>query len=177
MHSAAGNSTDDERHSAPILVGVGGSEPSQSALKWAIKEAEERGNSVLALSTYAIPAIAMAAPGFSCKPANVQELADYARDTLTRAVSDATAGQPAVEVEARGTEGPAAEALIDASQRASVLVIGSRGHGGFVGLLLGTVWQQCGTRSPPSDGDAPLRLISKSGLGGPLLAYPAQWTS
>jgi nucleotide-binding universal stress UspA family protein len=68
MHSAAGNATDDERHSAPILVGVDGSEPSQSALKWAIKEAEERGNTVIALSTYGVPAIAMAAPGFSSSP-------------------------------------------------------------------------------------------------------------
>ena len=77
----------------------------------------------------------------------MQELADYTRDTLTLAVPEATAGHPAVKVEARVTEGPAAEALIDASQRASVLVVGSRGHGGFVGLLLGSVSQQCVTHA------------------------------
>jgi len=76
MKSAAANPSDDARHSAPILVGVDGSEPSRSALKWAIKQAEEQGNSVLAVSTFAVPAIAMAAPGFSFEPANSQELAD-----------------------------------------------------------------------------------------------------
>jgi nucleotide-binding universal stress UspA family protein len=143
MKSAAANPSDDARHSAPILVGVDGSEPSRSA----IKEAEEQGNSVLAVSTYAVPAIAMAAPGFSFEPANSQELADYTRDTLTRTVSEATAGHPSVRVEARVTEGPAAEALIDASHRASLLVVSSRGHGGFMGLLLGSVSQQCVTHA------------------------------
>jgi nucleotide-binding universal stress UspA family protein len=78
----------------------------------------------------------------------LQELEDYTRDTLTRAVSEATAGHPSVRVEARVAEGPAAEALISASHRASLLVVGSRGHGGFVGLLLGSVSQQCVTHAP-----------------------------
>jgi nucleotide-binding universal stress UspA family protein len=147
MDSAAGNPSDEERRAAPILVGFDGSEPSRSALNWAMRVAQARGNSVVAISTYAIPAIAMSAPGFSLEPANVQELADYTRDTVAGAVSHASAGHPAVKVEARVVEGPAAEVLIDASQRASLLVVGSRGHGGFVGLLLGSVSQRCVTHA------------------------------
>jgi nucleotide-binding universal stress UspA family protein len=112
-----------------------------------MRVAEAGGNSVVAISTYAIPAIAMAAPGFSLEPANVQELADYTRNTVAGAVSDASASRPAVKVEARVIEGPAAEVLIDASRRASLLVVGSRGYGGFVGLLLGSVSQHCVTHA------------------------------
>jgi nucleotide-binding universal stress UspA family protein len=143
MDSASENRSEDERRAAPILVGFDGSEPSRSALDWAMQVAEARRCSVVAISTYAIPAIAMAAPGFSFEPANVQELADYALDTLARAVSEASAARPTVKVEAKVVEGAAAEVLIDASKRASLLVVGSRGHGGFVGLLLGSVSQQC----------------------------------
>jgi nucleotide-binding universal stress UspA family protein len=48
-----------------------------------------------------------------------------------------------VEIERRVVEGRAAAVLIDESRGADLLVVGSRGHGGFAGLLLGSVSQQC----------------------------------
>jgi len=48
-----------------------------------------------------------------------------------------------VEIERRVVEGRPAAVLVNESQGADLLVVGSRGHGGFAGLLLGSVSQQC----------------------------------
>ena len=46
-------------------------------------------------------------------------------------------------IERRVVEGAPATVLVDESRQADLLVVGSRGHGGFAGLLLGSVSQQC----------------------------------
>jgi nucleotide-binding universal stress UspA family protein len=65
-----------------------------------------------------------------------------------------------VAIEEVTTEGPAAEVLVDAAEGADLLVVGSRGHGGFAGVMLGSVSQQCAqhascpvviVRSPDAD--------------------------
>ena len=147
MNKAVRQDSDRKRDSSPIVVGVDGSESSRHALQWAAREAEAKGISVRVISTYAIPAIAMAEPGFSYEPANVQELADYARKVVATEVAKASKAHPKVKFEAEVFEGSAAQALTEASARASMLVVGSRGHGGFVGLLLGSVSQQCVTHA------------------------------
>ena len=54
---------------------------------------------------------------------------------------------PTSDIEVVAREGAAAAVLIDESERAQMLVVGSRGHGGFAGLLLGSVSQQCASNA------------------------------
>lgn len=79
MNKAASSISEEERRSAPIVVGVDGSNVSRRALAWAVQEAEIRGNTVLAISTYQIPAMATADLGFNLASVNVSELAEYTR--------------------------------------------------------------------------------------------------
>ena len=65
-------------------------------------------------------------------------------ERLAHSELDETLGDdPGVVVELLVEEGSAARLLIRESENAELLVVGSRGHGGFVGLLLGSVGQQC----------------------------------
>jgi nucleotide-binding universal stress UspA family protein len=69
-----------------------------------------------------------------------------AEELLAEAVSEAAVGD--VTIDQRLVEGPAAGALIEEAKGAQLLVVGSRGHGGFTGLLLGSVSQQCAQHAP-----------------------------
>jgi nucleotide-binding universal stress UspA family protein len=143
MTRSASVASEEQIQSRPIVVGVDGSKPSRLALGRAVREAEAHSNKVLAISAYGFPGVAAAGPGFSFAPAEMQALADNCRDVLAAEIAEASEGHPSVRIEGKVFQGPAAQVLIDASKRAEVLVVGSRGHGGFVGLLLGSVSQQC----------------------------------
>jgi nucleotide-binding universal stress UspA family protein len=53
-----------------------------------------------------------------------------------------------IQVDQRVVEGAAAKVLVTEAEKAELLVVGSRGHGGFAGLLLGSVSQQCAQHAP-----------------------------
>lgn len=126
-----------------IVLGFDGSECAERALEWAMDEAKLRGARLRVVTTWHVPALIYGAPGFV--PAVAAPLDEAARDWATRVASGAAerARDQGIEAESIAPEGQAADALIDASEHASLLVVGSRGHGGFVGLLLGSVGQQC----------------------------------
>jgi len=123
------------------VVGVDGSPGSVTALSWAIDLAEETGAVVEAVSAweFAYNWIDGYAP-------DVTRWCDEARRDaearLAKAVTAALGGR-ARSVTRHVEEGPAARVLLDAAKDASLLVVGSRGRGGFAGLLLGSVSQQC----------------------------------
>ncbi len=126
-----------------IVVGVDGSESSLSALRWAIRQAGLTGEPVDAVAAWHYPA---AGGGFGYVPMGTGE--DYDFEKITEKVlADAISGtvEPGSDVRVRShvIEGNAAQVLIDASAGASLLVLGSRGHGGFTEALLGSVSQHC----------------------------------
>lgn len=131
-----------------IVVGIDGSDASIRALQWAVDEARLR--AVPLTAVYAYRSLRAAAPfdAFaSIDSAQLEELERHATETalrkLERLIADAgdTSG---VSVHHRVESGAPTKVLIaDAANEETMLVVGSRGRGGFRGLLLGSVSQQC----------------------------------
>ena len=117
-----------------IVVGVDGSEPSQDALRWAVRQAELTGAEVRVLMAWHLPEI------YSYTPRDYE---GDARNALQTAITQAIGTDPSVPLITQVVEAHPALALIDASREAELLVVGSHGHGAFAGMLLGSVSQHC----------------------------------
>ncbi len=121
-----------------IVVGVDGSAHSLDALRWAADEARRRGSSLRVVAVFNAPIMStgyeVVAPDPSDLAAASSTMLDAAVDTV-RSDGELDGVSVATEV----LEGHAGERLIELSQDADLVVVGARGHGGFVGLLLGSV--------------------------------------
>ena len=128
-----------------IVVGVDGSPASLDALRWALAEAAARCAMLRAVHAWSHPLVTTplgpVVPALD--PEALAELAGAARAQLEQALASAGAAEAGVQVEPEVVEGGPAAMLLDAAQGAELLVVGSRGLGGFRGLLLGSVSQQC----------------------------------
>jgi nucleotide-binding universal stress UspA family protein len=126
-----------------ILVGVDGSPASRTALQWAGDEAVRHGSEIVALTAYLAPPPPLGFGTVSVHEAqSASEAASKtAEQLLMETVRDVLGDDPPVLVQPRVKEGNAAKLLIDLSEEADVVVVGSRGRGGFAGLLLGSVSQ------------------------------------
>ena len=135
-----------------IVVGIDGSDESRSALEWAVGEARLRDASVLAIHAYMIPPLLMAAEPVPAAPPAIPDADLVERlEKGARALVDEELGRvddDKVEVEGRVVSGAAADALLQAARDADLLVVGTRGRGGFSGLLLGSVSQQLPPHAP-----------------------------
>jgi nucleotide-binding universal stress UspA family protein len=127
--------TEPSTESRPVVVGVDGSEPSKVALAWAAHEASLRKLPLTIVLTWEFPAMY----GW---PVALPENIDYEaaaktqlQETVTAVLGDHPEPAPTAEV----LEGHPALVLRRLSEQASLLVVGSRGHGGFSGMLLGSV--------------------------------------
>jgi nucleotide-binding universal stress UspA family protein len=131
---------------AMIVVGVDGSPESKEALRWALEEARLRAATVRAVYAWRDPYTL--APGFGLpEDFEFDALRERAVETLDAVIAEVD-GTSDVLVDGVVAEGAAASVLVDAAEGADLLVVGSRGHGGFVGLLLGSVSQQCVQHAP-----------------------------
>ncbi len=128
-----------------IVVGVDGSPSSLEALRWALHEAGARQVKLQALQAWSRPVVT--SPLGAVEPAldaeGLKALAASAQERVEAALAGSDAAGAGVEVEALAVEGPPAAVLLEASRDADLLVLGSRGLGGFAGLLLGSVGHQC----------------------------------
>lgn len=123
-----------------IVVGVDGSASARKALQWAVKEAEAWEAELTAIA--AVP-MASGAGALAWLPAAVdrdQVLFDV-RSGLDRAVAEALEGRSGIEVRRHALDGNPAELMAEFSTAVDLVVVGSRGRGGFSGLLLGSTSQ------------------------------------
>ena len=135
--------TDPRSSSGRIVVGVDGSPSSEEALRWAIGQARLTGQPVDAVTSWSIPVsfgeAAGALMGIDWKGEDTRTL----ENTVVKAVDPPDADR----VSQRAVMGHPAQVLLDAAADASLLVVGSRGLGGFTGMLLGSVSQNVVARA------------------------------
>lgn len=123
-----------------VLVGVDGSPASERALAFAVQEARLRGAVLVAVMAVDIPDYAWIDP-YGTRIHPEEATLALAREKLSRLV--AAAGTDGLVVDEVVTAVPAAQALVDRSEDCELLVVGSRGRGGFRGLVMGSVSMQC----------------------------------
>lgn len=121
----------------PIVVGIDGSADSVKALRWAAEHARAHTAPLVALAAFDVPRIygPMAMTGWENPSAVKKAARSMLADTVEKALGEGAT------VEQRVQRGHPAEVLVVASKAAQHLVVGSRGHGGFAGMLLGSVSQ------------------------------------
>jgi nucleotide-binding universal stress UspA family protein len=119
-----------------IVVGVDGSAQSRSALRWASWLAADTGARIEAVTAWQFPV--SAGWGSAAVPMNFNPAQDMHK-VLTETVDDAFGADRPVGMQLSVYEGHPARVLLERSAGALMLVVGSRGHGGFAGLLLGSV--------------------------------------
>lgn len=128
---------------ATIVVGVDGSKSAQEALHVAVDEARLRGAGLRAVMAWSVSTMAyggMSGFGPALDPTVLEDGARAALDSAVDALGDQ---ETDVEVQRVLRMGQPAQVLLDEARGADLLVVGSRGHGGFAGLLLGSVSHQC----------------------------------
>jgi nucleotide-binding universal stress UspA family protein len=126
-----------------IVVGVDGSPSSVHALEWAINQAELTGDVIDAVHAWHFP------NDYGMPVADLPDAAALGAEILDKAIAEARNAAPGpVEIRPHVVEGNPAQALLDLAKGADLLVVGSRGHGGFTGALLGSVSQHVVHHAP-----------------------------
>jgi len=129
-----------------IVVGIDGSHGSESALRFAAEEAKLHDVKLRVVTAWHIGrSVYMSTSALA--QLDSEALGTDALQAAEEQVERVLGPQRSQNIEVVAREGDAAGVLIDESKRAQILVVGSRGHGGFAGLLLGSVGQQCASHS------------------------------
>jgi nucleotide-binding universal stress UspA family protein len=127
------------------VVGVDGSESSLAALRWAVDQARAHGGggSVRAVQVWELPYSGLAS-SLAVEPYGLPDLNTIQEKARVRLAStlEAIGDTSPVEVHAELREGQPAAVLCELSRDADLVVVGSRGHGGFAALMLGSVCDQ-----------------------------------
>jgi nucleotide-binding universal stress UspA family protein len=137
-----------------VVVGVDGSAGAQEALRWALAEGRLRNAPVRAVHAWTFGYIGgtIDADPYLGDPlgwytsalgVDLSDLHRAAEDLLERALAAVGEDAEGVEIERWVVQGAAAEVLVAAAAAGDLLVVGSRGHSDFAGILLGSVSQKC----------------------------------
>lgn len=135
----------DRQQEAPrIVVGVDGSPSSQAALRWAVRYAGLVGGRVEAVTAWDLPG----AGSWSAPAVDTTYDEEQAEQRLVEEVRTVLGEGGASLVHESLVRGNPAQVLVDAAEGADMLVVGSRGRGGFRRALLGSVSQQAALHAP-----------------------------
>jgi len=137
-----------------IVVGVDGSPSSRQALRWAARQAKLTGASLQVITCWEFPAMSWLPPN----PSDFDPIREDARHDLEVTVAEVLGDDPGLDVDLTVVEGQAAPVLLNRARGASLLVVGSRGHGEFTGMLLGSVSGRCVTHAP-----CPVTVVREAG--------------
>lgn len=121
----------------PIVVGVDGSPESVLALRWAKRLAEPLGTTIKAVSAWRSEVV------FAPYSIPEWDSETVVRELHAKALVDAFGNNPPAGLVSECLRGQSAQVLIEAAMNAQMLIVGSRGHGGFKGMLLGSVSSAC----------------------------------
>ena len=119
-----------------IVVGVDGSEHGNAALRWAVEEATVHEGEIVAVFAWQMPFIGI--PGAFDRDEMERVCKIFLEEAVAGVIRDSR-----VPVTKLVAEGDVSASLIAAAKHADMLVLGSRGRGGFAGLKLGSVSQEC----------------------------------
>ncbi|MEV8508944.1 universal stress protein [Actinoplanes sp. NPDC051475] len=123
-----------------IVVGVDGSPGSRKALTWAAAEAAEHRADLVVVNVWEHTLLPPAG-SISVSERYVPDPSQRTADDLLQVIKEELGEEPPVLVRPVVKQGTPAKVLIDESSGADLLVVGQRGHGGFAGLVLGSVSQ------------------------------------
>jgi len=129
------NTSNEKIQPERILVGLDGSKQSRAALAWAARQAALTSAPLTVITTWSFP------PDYGYPvawPADLDFAAD-AKSELESSIHDVLGPNSSIAITALVVEGHPSLVLVDASKSAALLVVGSRGHGEFTGMLLGSV--------------------------------------
>jgi nucleotide-binding universal stress UspA family protein len=170
--------------SGPVMVGVDGSDGSRAALRWASDLAERTGRSTVVVHAWRFPMPVGIHP-MPVAPPDPDEMDARIEDSI-RQICEQELGAAAAQVRIASLHGDATGALVDAARRddADLLVVGSRGLGGFRSLLLGSVGRTVLEHAPcpvaivrdetPLGGAAPIMVgVDRSDAAGGVVAWAA----
>ncbi|WP_298212547.1 universal stress protein [Ferrimicrobium sp.] len=126
----------DQRYDR-VVLGYDGSALAKPALEFALQEAELRGSELVIVYAWTEPDY-----GFGLSESVIGEFEATGNALLAEAVEVATHSHPGVKVKTALESGNAASRLIEHAEKADLVIVGARGHGGFQALMLGSVSDQ-----------------------------------
>jgi nucleotide-binding universal stress UspA family protein len=152
------NQNGNTKRRPAVVVGVDGSAGAKDALLWALAEARLRHWPLRAVHAWMFGYIGGSVEGYpywggslgsyTSLGVDLGDLHHAAEDLLERALADLKDEADGVEIDRQVVQGAAADVLVSQAAPGDLLVVGSRGHGGFAGLMLGSVSQQCVHHAP-----------------------------